>query len=122
MEEKGSVLIVDDNVSLCRTLSFVLRRKGYDSTTASSGMEVIEKVGEMSFDMILMDIKMPVMDGVETFKKIKKSRPETAVRALYLSQKLAHLLGGEIKAESEFGKGSTFTLIVPMKYQKEISK
>jgi len=79
MEEKGSVLIVDDNISLCKTLSFVLRRKGYATTTATDGPEGIERVRERPFDMIFMDIKLPFMDGVETYRRIKKIRPEAAV-------------------------------------------
>ena len=79
MDEKGSILIVDDNISLCRTISFVLKHKGYAAATAKDGLEAIERVKETSFDMIFMDIKMPIMDGVETYKRIKKIRPEAMV-------------------------------------------
>ena len=79
MEERGSVLIVDDNVSLCRTLSFILGRKGYGATTAIDGSEAIERVRERPFDIIFMNIKMPVMDGVETYQRIKKITPGAAV-------------------------------------------
>jgi CheY-like chemotaxis protein len=79
MGEKASILIVDDNISLCKTISFVLGRKGYAVTTAEDGPEAIEKVKENPFDMIFMDIKMPLMDGVETYRRIKKIRPEAVV-------------------------------------------
>ena len=79
MGEKASILIVDDNISLCKTISFVLGRKGYAVTTAQDGPEAIEKVKENPFDMIFMDIKMPLMDGVETYRRIKKIRPEAVV-------------------------------------------
>lgn len=79
MEEKGSILIVDNNVSLCKTMAMVLMRKGYTVVTARDGSEAIEKVDESSFDMIFMDIKMPLMDGVESLKRIKKTRPEAMV-------------------------------------------
>lgn len=77
--EKTRILIVDDNASLCKTMSFVLERKGYATTIAKNGPEAIENVKEQVFEMIFMDIKMPVMDGVETYKKIKKLRPNAAV-------------------------------------------
>lgn len=77
--EKASVLIADDNVSLCKTMSFVLGRKGYAVTTAGDGPEAIERVKEKPFDMIFMDVKMPVMDGVETYRRIKKIRPGATV-------------------------------------------
>jgi two-component system response regulator HydG len=79
MEGKADILIVDDNVSLCRTMAFVLGRQGYAVNTAKDGLEAIERVKERPFDMILMDIKMPLMDGVETYRRIKKIRPEAVV-------------------------------------------
>jgi len=79
MEEKANILIVDDNTSLCRTMSFVLGRQGYAVNTAKDGMEAIERVKERSYDMIFMDIKMPLMDGVETYRRIKRIRPEAVV-------------------------------------------
>ncbi len=79
MVAKASILIVDDNVSLVRTMSFVLKRKGFTVVTASDGPEAIERVREMPFGIILLDIKMPVMDGVETHREIKKIRPEAVV-------------------------------------------
>jgi len=79
MEKKASILIVDDNVSLCKTMSLALEHKGYDVTTASNGTEAMERVEEKSFDIIFMDIKMPVMNGVETFKRLKSIRPGAIV-------------------------------------------
>ena len=79
MEEKASILIVDDNASLCKMMSFVLGRKGYAVTTAKDGMEAITRVKERSFDITFMDIKMPLMDGVETYRRLKKLRPEGVV-------------------------------------------
>ena len=74
MSQKGSVLVVDDNISLGRTMSFVLKRKGYEVITAKDGPEAIELVKERPFNIILMDIKMPILDGVETYRRIKKIR------------------------------------------------
>jgi two-component system response regulator HydG len=79
MEKKASILIVDDNVSLCKTMAFVLEHKGYAVTTVNSGYEAVEAVQEKSFDIIFMDIKMPLMNGVETFKKLKGIRPGATV-------------------------------------------
>jgi two-component system response regulator HydG len=79
MEQKASILIVDDNASLCRTLSLVLGRQGYAVNTAKDGLEALDRVKENPFDMIFMDIKMPLMDGVETYRRIKKIRPEAVV-------------------------------------------
>lgn len=79
MPEKISVLIVDDDEMMCKTLSDVLIKKGYDCLFVESGFKAMEKLKERPFDVVLMDIKMPVMDGVSTYKELKKIRPETKV-------------------------------------------
>ncbi len=79
MDKEISILVVDDNINLCRTMSFILKRKGYAIITAKDGLKAIENVKERSFDIIFMDIKMPLMDGVETYKRIKKIRPKAIV-------------------------------------------
>jgi CheY-like chemotaxis protein len=79
MKDKPHILIVDDNISLCKTMSFVLGRKGYAVATAKNGPEAIVRVEESPFDVIFMDIKMPLMDGVETHRRIKQIRPEAVV-------------------------------------------
>lgn len=79
MATKASILIVDDNISLCKIMSLVLERKGYAVTSAKDGPEAIGMVKESPFDMIFLDINMPLMDGVETYRRIKKIRPEAVV-------------------------------------------
>ena len=72
-ECKASILIVDDNISQCKTMSFILGRKGYAVTTVQDGPEAIVRVQESPFDLISMDIKMPLMDGVETYKRKQRT-------------------------------------------------
>jgi len=79
MEKRANILIVDDNISLAKTMSLILERKGYEATTARDGPSAIKRVEERPFDLIFMDIKMPLMDGVQIYRKIKKMRPETIV-------------------------------------------
>jgi two-component system response regulator HydG len=79
MKERANILIVDDDIGLCKTMTLILGRKGYAVTTAQDGMEAIERVQERPFDITFMDIKMPLMSGVETYRRIKKIRPEAVV-------------------------------------------
>lgn len=73
------ILIVDDNESLSRTMSFILQKKGHQITTANNGMKAIEIIENKILDIIFMDIKMPGLNGVDTYKQIKRIQPETVV-------------------------------------------
>ena len=79
MGDKASILIVDDDGGMRETLADIMEDSGYCIVSARDGYEAIQKVKEMNFDVILMDIKMPGMNGVETFKEIKKIHPATVV-------------------------------------------
>jgi len=79
MTKTARILIVDDDESMNKTMALVLKRKGYDVAVSLSGQDAIGKVRAQPFDIIFMDIKMPVMDGVETFEKIREIRPDAVV-------------------------------------------
>lgn len=64
------ILIVDDEERMRHLLSIMLSRKGYNVDQAGDGMEALEKISATPYDMIITDIKMPRMDGVELLKKI----------------------------------------------------
>ena len=73
------VLVVDDDRNMVRTLSDVLAFKGWDVANAYSGEEAVNAAAAQRYDVILMDVKMPGMDGVDAFKAIKTLHPETTV-------------------------------------------
>ncbi|MBN2033149.1 MAG: sigma-54-dependent Fis family transcriptional regulator [Deltaproteobacteria bacterium] len=92
-----TVLIVDDEESILQSLQGILTDEGLEVITAASGVSALEKIDEVFPDIVLLDIWMPEMDGVETLVKIKGSYPslpvvmmsghgtiETAVRATKL--------------------------------------
>ncbi len=60
-------------------MSLILKRQGYTVATAEDGQKAIVQVEQSLFDMILMDIKMPLLNGVEAYKRIKAIRPESVV-------------------------------------------
>jgi CheY-like chemotaxis protein len=68
MAEKQSILIVDDDESTRRSLSLVFRRKGYRAATAGTGQEALEKVRGRFFNLALLDLKLPDMEGTEPFE------------------------------------------------------
>ncbi len=76
---KARILIVDDEYGITATLSDILEVYGYNVEIANDGYKAIEVVKESLFDIIFMDIKMPGINGTETFKEIKKISPKTVV-------------------------------------------
>jgi len=74
-----SILIVDDEPSILKSLSGLLSDEGFEVSTASNGYEAIQLVGSGSPDLILLDIWMPGMDGIETLTEIKKENPHIQV-------------------------------------------
>ena len=66
------VLIVDDDEMMCRTLSEVLEKMSYDVSSAASGEDALHLLEERFFDLILLDIKLPDMSGVEVLSRIKE--------------------------------------------------
>ncbi len=79
-ERKTSILVVDDDIGTCETLADILTAKGYNVVTAMSGVEAVEKLKEELFNVILMDIKMTGINGIETIREIKKVvYPEVAI-------------------------------------------
>jgi CheY-like chemotaxis protein len=76
---KGRILLVDDNEEFLDSTRDVLDDEGYEVVTATSGEEGIELAGAQTFDVILMDIKMPGMNGVESFIEMKRRNPGVKV-------------------------------------------
>lgn len=79
MAEKSRVLVVDDEDALRMVLSSELSSSGYDVGTASDGDEAITVIQNKKFDLILLDIKMPKVDGFEVLKFVKKNFPNVKV-------------------------------------------
>jgi CheY-like chemotaxis protein len=79
MTDAPTVLIVDDNEDLLDTFSIILKRCGFYVETARNGASAVDKFKEHNFDVTLMDIVMPQMNGVEAFRKIREMRPGAVV-------------------------------------------
>ena len=76
---KIDILVVDDDVSHCTILQALLRGWGYDVALAYSGRAALEQVREHVFDLVLCDVRMAEMDGIETLKEIKALNPAIPV-------------------------------------------
>ncbi|MCL5104070.1 MAG: response regulator [Armatimonadetes bacterium] len=74
MVTKGSVLVVDDEINLCRILGAKLTKSGYSVVAVHDGLQAVEKVRESDFDVVLLDLILPKMDGLTALAEIRGMR------------------------------------------------
>jgi DNA-binding NtrC family response regulator len=73
------VMLVDDEKDFLETLCKRLTKRKLDVTSANSGLEAIAKIQEFPVDVVVLDVRMPGMNGIETLKEIKKIKPSVEV-------------------------------------------
>ncbi len=73
------LLVVDDEVEICEFLKSFFEERDFKVTTGHSGEQAVELVAKIQPDVVLLDIQMPGLDGLQALKKIKQSHPHTKV-------------------------------------------
>ena len=76
-EHKKTILVVDDDKSILRTFTRILQKSGYEIETAETGKEAMEKTENRHYDIALVDIRLPDMDGTDLLAKLKKPLQHT---------------------------------------------
>jgi DNA-binding NtrC family response regulator len=79
MKEDARILVVDDEPMVCLSLTNWLKEENYDARSVEDGPSAIAAVREEPWDIVLLDLKMPGMDGLEVLRQIKKIAPQTLV-------------------------------------------
>ena len=87
---KRRILLVDDNEDFLDSTLDVLEEVGYEVITANNGEDAVRKVDSIFFDVVLMDIKMPGLNGVESFLEMREKNPDVKV-ILCTAYPLEHL-------------------------------
>jgi len=85
------ILVVDDEQSMAQFLAIVLRKEGYQVATVQNGRDALDKVKAEAFDVVITDIRMPGMDGIQLLQGIKKQDPglQVVIMTAYASQQSA---------------------------------
>ena len=81
------ILVVDDEIDISTVLTVTLRRAGFEVRTANDGLEAIEAIQAEAPDLVILDVMMPRLDGLETLKRIREHGPTTHIPVIMLSAK-----------------------------------
>jgi DNA-binding response OmpR family regulator len=92
MANAHTILVVDDEDALREVIQQELSKSGYDVDTAEDGNVALEALKKKNYELVLLDIKMPRLDGIEVLKFIQKETPSTKVIMLTALNDLQHAL------------------------------
>ncbi|HEY4643208.1 MAG TPA: response regulator, partial [Bacteroidota bacterium] len=73
------ILVVDDEKIIRESLSFILEKEGYEVSEAPNGAEALKQLKQKRVDIVLTDLEMPEMKGIELLEKVTRQFPETFV-------------------------------------------
>lgn len=116
MENKNiRILMVDDEADFRQLMTFWLKTKGYNVTTAIDGKNAIEMIKKDPPDIVFLDLRMPVLDGVEVLKRIRKFNKDIPVIVIsaYLNDPVAKNLTS-YGVSGVFYKGENFEDALPL--------
>ena len=82
MSQKSSILIVDDEPNIRFTLSMLLKRAGHEVTEAEHGLEAVEFLNRRGYDLMIVDLKMPGMGGMQVVAEARKLHADMAIIVL----------------------------------------
>ena len=98
------ILLVDDEQSLQTLLSYPLRKDGYEVVQATDGREALARFGEQTFDLVVLDVMMPKMDGLEVCKRMRARSTVPIIMLTAKSEEIDKVLGLELGADDYITK------------------
>lgn len=107
------ILVVDDDENILSLERTILEQKGFDVTTAAGGAEALQLLGERTFDLVLLDVMMPEIDGFTVCRRIKEDPKTRELPVIFLTAKG----GGEALAEG-FESGAVMYINKPFTANK----
>ena len=111
------ILVVDDDPNLTRSITFVMRKEGYDVDTASNGEQAMEKVRAVKPHMMLLDVMMPKMNGYEVCQEVKNSTSLNDIFIIMLTAK-----GQEVDKEKGMEMGADAFITKPFSPKALVEK
>jgi len=103
-ERNPRILLVDDEQSLQTLLSFPLKREGYDVIRAGDGREALDRFAEQSFDLVVLDVMLPLIDGLEVCRRMRARSHVPIIMLSAKSEEIDKVVGLEVGADDYITK------------------
>ena len=98
------ILLVDDEAAIQTLLSYPLRKDGYEVVQASDGGEALERFAEGTFDLVVLDVMMPRIDGLETCRRLRATSTVPIIMLTAKAEEIDKVLGLELGADDYITK------------------
>lgn len=103
-ERAPRILLVDDEQSIQTLLSYPLRKEGYEVVQASDGREALERFGEAAFDLVVLDVMMPRIDGLEVCRRLRARSDVPIIMLTAKAEEIDKVVGLEMGADDYITK------------------
>jgi DNA-binding response OmpR family regulator len=104
LEHTPRILLVDDEQSIQTLLSFPLRKDGYEVVQATDGREALARFGETSFDLVVLDVMLPRLDGLEVCRRMRARSSVPIIMLTAKAEEIDKVLGLELGADDYITK------------------
>jgi DNA-binding response OmpR family regulator len=103
-ERSARILLVDDEQSIQTLLSYPLRKDGYEVVQAADGHEALQRFAEQAFDLVVLDVMMPRVDGLEVCRRLRARSPVPIIMLTAKSEEIDKVVGLELGADDYITK------------------
>src|SRR5256886_14140581 len=97
-DRSARILLVDDEQSIQTLLSYPLRKDGYDVVRATDGREALDRFSEQAFDLVVLDVMLPQLDGLEVCRWLRARSAVPIIMLTAKTEEIAKVLGLELGA------------------------
>ena len=104
VDRSARILLVDDEQSIQTLLSFPLRKDGYDVVQATDGREALDRFAEQSFDLVVLDVMLPQLDGLEVCRRLRARSAVPIIMLTAKSEEIDKVVGLELGADDYITK------------------
>jgi len=94
----GKILVVDDEPDILKMVTFRLKKEGYEVITAKDGQEALDLINRERPDLVLLDLRLPVMDGYEVCKRLKTDKNLKQIPVVFLTASVTSSIAEKVKA------------------------